>query len=201
MKCVDSGNLEDLLMSKHVAEIPLVPRMRFVYEITDSFGSVSVDGVINTQYTPYYTAPEFLKNPLLKRTAEIHIYNLRMIGYEIITRHPVFHGVQFDLILQLTKDKGQKPEESYLRDLEASLESNPEDLNIFITLMSIVTPCWDFNPESHPDVRQGNKSKQMETSMSSIYDGLHNADYTFSTDKEKSKGDIYSKMTQAVMLF
>ncbi|CAK8686743.1 unnamed protein product [Clavelina lepadiformis] len=36
MKCVDSGNLEDLLMSNHVAEIPWVPRTRFVYEIADA---------------------------------------------------------------------------------------------------------------------------------------------------------------------
>ncbi|XP_076805261.1 uncharacterized protein LOC143449076 isoform X2 [Clavelina lepadiformis] len=80
-----------------------------------------------------------------------------MIGYEIITRHPAFHRVPFDSILQPIKGKGQKPEESYLRDIEASLESNPEDLNIFITLMSVVTQCWDFNPESHPDVCQVRK--------------------------------------------
>ncbi|CAK8686887.1 unnamed protein product [Clavelina lepadiformis] len=80
-----------------------------------------------------------------------------MIGYEIITRNPVFHGVPFDLILQSIKDIGQKPEESYLRDIEASLENNPEDLNIFTTLKSIVTQCWDFNPESRPDVREVRK--------------------------------------------
>ncbi|CAK8686888.1 unnamed protein product [Clavelina lepadiformis] len=120
MECVDSGNLEDLLMSKHVAEIPWVPRMRFVYEIADALsylhyydetksfvhgdlkpqnilltsdlavkiadfgsvnvamvagvGNVSVDIAVNTQHTPYYTAPEFLKNPLLKRTAKMDVY-------------------------------------------------------------------------------------------------------------------------------
>ncbi|XP_076805766.1 uncharacterized protein LOC143449441 isoform X2 [Clavelina lepadiformis] len=326
MECVDSGNLEDLLMSKHVAEIPWVPRMRFVYEIADALsylhyydetksfvhgdlkpqnilltsdlvvkiadfgsvnvamvagvGNVSVDIAVNTQHTPYYTAPEFLKNPLLKRTAKMDVYSLGMIGYEIITRNPVFHGVPFDLILQSIKDIGQKPEESYLRDIEASLESNPEDLNIFTTLKSIVIQCWDFNPENRPDVRQVRKlairtlrsssrlqdgycmdklkhstdvppktqisvkvnleefsvpfekglkpspcyiqvdesktdpvpdqDKTKQHIMLSynwtdskavahrIYDRLHNSGYSVWIDKEKMKGDIYSKMAQAV---
>ncbi|CAK8690187.1 unnamed protein product [Clavelina lepadiformis] len=68
-----------------------------------------------------------------------------------------FTEIHFDSILQSIKVKGKKPEESYLRDLEASLGSNPEDLNIFITLKSIVTQCRDFNPKSHPDVCQVRK--------------------------------------------
>ncbi|CAK8686926.1 unnamed protein product [Clavelina lepadiformis] len=78
---------------------------------------------------------------------------------QIITRHPVFHGVSFHLILQSIKEKRQKPEESYLRDLESSLESNPEYLNIFTPLKSIVTQCWGFNLESRPDVRQVDDAK------------------------------------------
>ena len=34
----------------------------------------------------------------------------------------------------MIKEKGQKPEESYLWDIEALLESNPEDLNILTSL-------------------------------------------------------------------
>ena len=57
---------------------------------TAGANSLSVSNNKNTQHTPLYTAPEYLRDPSLPKTPEMDVYGYAMCAYEILTRKRVF---------------------------------------------------------------------------------------------------------------
>ena len=54
-------------------------------------GATTVPNAVgNTQHTPFYSGPEYLKEPSVKRYPSMDVYSYAMIGYEIVTRKQMF---------------------------------------------------------------------------------------------------------------
>ena len=112
----------------------------------------------NTQHTPLYTAPEFLRNPNNKRCRSMDVYSYGMIGYEIITRTRVFSGSQVsnDALISLIKS-GQKPSEMYINEVDNGLVENSCESIIFNKLKKLVYECWQTDAGDRPktsDIKQ-----------------------------------------------
>ena len=120
------------------------------------FGSVAIihaTGMVSSslnpcskQYTPLYSAPEFL-NDFKKQTCAIDIYSFAMIGYEILTRCRVYDdsSATLSVLISLIRETGLKPNRDKLSDVEKSLSET--NLDIFLHLKNIVVSCWHYNPE------------------------------------------------------
>ncbi|CAK8677298.1 unnamed protein product [Clavelina lepadiformis] len=200
LEFIESGSLDDFLMSSNVSHIPWPLRLRFFNEISTAlaylhhydprkafvhcdlkpqnilltpdltikiadFGATNMavaSGmadtsfvvVPNTQHTPFYTAPELLRNPLLERNTPMDVYSVGMIGYEILTRHHVFqNAIDHQLAIQLIIDRKLKPAEKYLDAVEALLDNKPEEFEVFLLLKDLMTQCWAYEPQNRPDIR------------------------------------------------
>ena len=121
--------------------------------------SLTVDDNGNSQHTPLYTAPEFLRNLNEKRCRSMDVYSYGMIGYEIITRTSVFSGSQVsgDALIYMIKTEGQKPDESSIDKVDNALVENSVESIIFHTLKKIVYECWQTDADDRPkicDVKQ-----------------------------------------------
>ncbi|XP_076809525.1 receptor-interacting serine/threonine-protein kinase 1-like [Clavelina lepadiformis] len=113
-----------------------------------------------TQHTPFYTAPELLRNMLSDKKPSMDVYSYGMVLCAILTRHPAFScddpfPPNPGLITHLIIHCGQKPKQKYLDDVESSLKDNPEDLDIFKFLKDVMVRCWDFEAKNRPDIQQG----------------------------------------------
>ena len=118
--------------------------------------SASLSIVPNKQLTWLYSAPELLKNPLMKRTCALDVYSYAMIGYEIITRQQVFFSSDrrnFNLIQQLIRDIGQKPDQELINEVKSNLVDE-SDLDICDGLELIVIECWQTNPKDRPSIKK-----------------------------------------------
>ena len=121
--------------------------------------SLTVDDNGNSQHTPLYTAPEFLRNLNEKRCRSMDVYSYGMIGYEIITRTRVFSGSQVseDALIYKIKTEGQKPDESSMDKVDNAQVENSVESIIFNTLKKIVYECWQTDADDRPkiyDVKQ-----------------------------------------------
>ncbi|CAK8697483.1 unnamed protein product [Clavelina lepadiformis] len=115
--------------------------------------SMSTTVPSNTQHTPLYTAPEFLKDVCqTKRTTKMDVYSYGMILYELLTRLVVFHGatVHVHVVVSAIISQGQRPSSKYLDKVQETLE--PGDREIFTTLKSIMERCWTENPCDRPQI-------------------------------------------------
>jgi len=119
--------------------------------------SWAITGEGNTQHTPCYAAPEFLKNPTDEKTNSMDVYSFGMIGYEILTRQVVYEGAPFNLIVNLNIAKGQKPNLKCLQNVAELLEQNKNDLEIFSELNKIVQSCWQTTPDDRPEISEVQK--------------------------------------------
>ncbi|CAK8682109.1 unnamed protein product [Clavelina lepadiformis] len=116
-------------------------------------GSITVTS--NTQHTPFYTAPELLRNILREKKPSMDVYSYGMVLYAILTRHPAFSSDNpiSGAIIEVIKSLGQKPYRPYLDRAESSLKNKPEDLQIFLFLKDIMVRCWDFEAKNRPDMQ------------------------------------------------
>ena len=131
----------------------------------------------NRQHTPFYTAPEFLKNLYAEKATSMDVYSYGMIGYEILTRSAVYKGCNIPLraLMELIKSKGQNLDLKILDDIyDSSLEKGSEDSKIFSELRNIAQRCWQYEPEDRPNMHALKQDlKEMDTSYS-IYDAATN---------------------------
>ena len=113
--------------------------------------SLSV-GEGNTQHTPYYTAPEYLRRPTKERCCSMDVYSYGMIGYEILTRRRVFDGcqVRLEVLVILIVARGEKPNNNCLKEVANMLEENPTDKEIFQELKQSCKSAGILNPKSGP---------------------------------------------------
>ncbi|CAK8682073.1 unnamed protein product [Clavelina lepadiformis] len=115
----------------------------------------SVDIASNTQHTPFYTAPELLKDLSRKKHSKMDVYSFGIVLYEILTRCTAYscnHFVKPFLIEYQIINDGQKPFPQYLDEVEASLKD--QELEIFKFLNKIMVQCWDFELEKRPDISE-----------------------------------------------
>ncbi|XP_076809509.1 uncharacterized protein LOC143452429 isoform X2 [Clavelina lepadiformis] len=110
-----------------------------------------------TQHTPFYTAPELLGNILSDKKPSMDVYSYGMVLYAILTKHPAFSSdepVNPGIIIEVIINRGQKPKQKYLDDVESSLKDKPEDLEMFKFLKAIMVRSWDFEAKNRPDVQE-----------------------------------------------
>ncbi|XP_076810332.1 uncharacterized protein LOC143453066 [Clavelina lepadiformis] len=110
----------------------------------------------NTQHTPFYTAPELLRDMLSDKKPSMDVYSYGMVLYAILTRRPAFSSDNpiSGAIIEVIKSLGQKPYQPYLDNAESSLKNKLEDLQIFLFLKDIMVRCWDFEVKSRPDIQR-----------------------------------------------
>ena len=110
----------------------------------------------NTQHTPYYTAPEYLVSSEKKRQRSMDVYSYGMIGYEIITRKPVYSGsaVSVATLLTLIAEKGQKPSKDYISKEAKTLTKNSSDWGIFHELKKVIYQCWQTAADDRPRISE-----------------------------------------------
>ena len=134
--------------------------------------SLTIGGDENTQHTPYYAAPEFLKHPTKKKTKSMDVYGFGMIGYEILTRTVVYSGVAIssDLLLRLIKETGQKPDVECLSKVGKSLEQNRYDKETFNKLEDEVKKCWQTDAKDRPLISDVKKRLEKLALAKQIYD-------------------------------
>ena len=142
-----------------------------IAEVTGASSHVDFTGESSTQHTPYYTAPEFLKNPTKDKLPSMDVYSFGMIGYEIITRQVVFKdaAVTLDVLVTLIMSNGLKPNEKLIKEVKESLPENSIDSKIFDHLRAIVQACWKTLPEERPKVSTVKKHHQQNPPLSEIY--------------------------------
>ena len=130
--------------------------------------SLAITGCNNTQHTPYYTAPEYLRNPAKEKSTSMDIYSFGMTGYEIITRQVVFStaNVKCDIVLHLIMTQGRKPDEKVIDEVE-----NEEDTDhkIYANLKKMVKQCWKTEPDNRPTILEVKKRLQGLAHSKQIY--------------------------------
>lgn len=57
------------------------------------------------------------------------------------------------VLAKITID-GEKPSQKYLDEVEESLENEPENVEIFKFMKSIMVKCWDFDPTKRPEAQK-----------------------------------------------
>ncbi|CAK8682474.1 unnamed protein product [Clavelina lepadiformis] len=79
-----------------------------------------------------------------------------IVCYDIITRHEAFTDITlpYNLVLAKIAIDGEKPSQKYLDEVEECLENEPENLEIFKFMKSIMVKCWDFDPTKRPEARK-----------------------------------------------
>ena len=114
----------------------------------------TIDGG-NTQHTPLYTAPEYLKCPTKQRSRSMDVYSYGMIGYEIVTRRRIFDGCQVSpkLLLHLIMQNGQKPDKNWINEVALGLNDG-KDKEILRVLEEVVCGCWETKPEKRPKISE-----------------------------------------------
>ena len=135
--------------------------------------TLAISGENNTQHTPFYTAPEFLKNPTKCRSQKMDVYSFGMIGYEILTTKAVYSGagVSTGVVLNLILFEGQKPDETIVNEVENSLfVKTSNDSEIFRELNKIVKQSWETDPEDRPKIADIKKRLEDLAQSKMIYD-------------------------------
>ncbi|CAK8687628.1 unnamed protein product [Clavelina lepadiformis] len=104
----------------------------------------------------FYVAPELLRDPSLQKELSSDVYSVGIVCYDIITRHEAFADVTlpFNLVLAKITIDGEKPSQKYLDEVEESLENEPENVEIFKFMKSIMVKCWDFDPTKRPEAQK-----------------------------------------------
>ena len=135
--------------------------------------TLAISGKDNTQHTPFYTAPEFLKNPTKCRSQKMDVYSFGMIGYEILTRKAVYSGasVSHEVVLNNIMFHGQKPNVTLINEVKNSLLLKcRDDSEIFRELDEIVQQSWETEPEDRPKITDVRKRLEEMTHLKNIYD-------------------------------
>ena len=102
-----------------------------------------------------------------------------MIGYEILTRQPVYSGVNLDIAVSLIISNGQKPNEQNLNDVEKALLENSGDSEIFAKLNELIKRCWQFKPEDRPKISNVKKVLNELALHVQLYDGAINEEANY----------------------
>ena len=149
-----------------------------------SASSLTSTGYNNTQHTPYYTAPEFLRDPTQGKCKSMDIYSFGMTGYEIITRKVVFStvNVKSDVMLHLITTQGEKPDEKVMDEIEIEEVADPE---IFVNLKEIVKQCWKTEPDNRPTILEVKNRLQQLARSKPIYDEATNEEVKVLAKKRK----------------
>ncbi|CAK8673658.1 unnamed protein product [Clavelina lepadiformis] len=114
--------------------------------------SLSTPMSANTQHTPYYTAPEFLKDFNKPRTAAMDVYSYSMVLYEILTRERVYGkaNASMDIVVTLIISQGIRPEEKLTNVVRDGLTC--ADLEIFNSLEKVMKESWVKDPNERPQI-------------------------------------------------
>ncbi|CAK8685896.1 unnamed protein product, partial [Clavelina lepadiformis] len=161
-------------------------------------GSITITQ--NTQHTPFYTAPELLRDLLSDKKPHNDVYSYGMVLYAILTRHPAFSSddpVNSGLIIELIIQRGQKPRQQYLDDVESSLKNKPEDLKIFKFLEEIMIQCWDFQPKNRPSIKtvyEGIDQKLRSLNKSDVT--FHISDLKKDEEPEPTRNSMKIKLSE-----
>ena len=186
-----ASGLEYLHLQKGLIHGDLKPQNilldeNLVAKIAD-FGAVSISTSALTssleiesskQLTELYSPPELLKQPSITRTYAMDVYSFAMIGYEIICRKQVYKGFE-NLVLQLIKDLGQKPDLGHINKEEKSLV-NESDKTIFSKLKEVMIKCWETVPANRPSI------KDVKSSLASISSDVPDISYLKSKPKNRT---------------
>jgi len=118
--------------------------------------TMTFDRDITSQHSPYYTAPELLKDLTQERNCSMDVYSYGMTGYEILTRKEVYSGsqVNIEVLMYKIKFEGQKPDTNFFDTIASNLEKNSSDLAIFNELKKIVYHCWQTEANDRPKISQ-----------------------------------------------
>ena len=149
--------------------------------------TLDISGEDNTQHTPYYTAPEFLKDTSKPKRQSMDVYSFGMIGYEILTRKAVYSGasVSSAAVLSLIKLEGQKPDVTIMNQVETSLKEISNDSQIFGVLVEIVKQSWETDPEDRPKIADVKKKLTNLAQSKKIYDKATNEDAEAVVERRK----------------
>jgi len=132
--------------------------------------SMTISGEGNTQHTPFYTAPEYLRKPTKEKCCSMDVYSYGMIGYEILTRKRVFDGSQvpLDVLMYLIKNEGRKPDESCLNKVSKTLKKTKNEHKIFSKLKTIVQQCWKTDAQKRPKISNVKKDLENFSTMENV---------------------------------
>ena len=151
--------------------------------------SITADG--NTQHTPLYTAPEYLKNPNQQKTCSMDVYSYGMIGYEIITRKKVYSGTNAPS--NIIKDwilRGEKPDLSCIDEVANALKKKRSNLAIFDELKDTVYQCWQTKAEDRPNISVVEKRLNKLAQNEQIYDRETNSQVSYLISHRKLKSSL-----------
>ncbi|XP_076821602.1 receptor-interacting serine/threonine-protein kinase 2-like isoform X2 [Clavelina lepadiformis] len=114
--------------------------------------SLSTPISANTQHTPYYTAPEFLKDFNKPRTAAMDVYSYSMVLYEILTRERVYGRAKtsMDIVVSVIISRDTRPDEKLTSVVRDGLKS--ADLEIFNSLEKVMKESWVRDPNERPQI-------------------------------------------------
>ena len=142
----------------------------------------------NTQHTPFYTAPEYLRNPTKLRCCSMDVYSFGMIGYEVITRERVYSGSQVAdaTLIELIVDRGQKPNIQSIDNVGDILVADSIDKAIFDKIKKVVYRCWQTNAENRPKISEVKRDLDLLAQREHIYDKVNDNEATALIIERKS---------------
>jgi len=127
----------------------------------------------NSQHTPFYTAPEFLRKTTEQRSCSMDVYSYGMVGYEIVTRTRVFSNAALSdvALLELIRTVNQKPDEKMLAEVAKSLkESCNSDFELCDKLTKVVVECWKTKADDRPKISKIKTDLEKLVQEENMYD-------------------------------
>ena len=121
---------------------------------TAGANSLSVSNNKNTQHTPLYTAPEYLRDPSLPKTPEMDVYGYAMCAYEILTRKRVFSdaSLHYEIVKNMIKEDGLKPTLKIVDEVANENKKSLKNLEMLSTFKKVMIMSWATNCEERPDI-------------------------------------------------
>nr|CAB3265595.1 receptor-interacting serine/threonine-protein kinase 1-like [Phallusia mammillata] len=106
------------------------------------------------QFTPYYTAPEKLKDLTMKPRKQHDVYAFSMITYWTLTRKAPYPRLTQEERRELLEEikKGKRPDCQEIHDWIQTLDG--EDKEIAEQLQLLMKRCWDQDPTKRPTMTE-----------------------------------------------
>jgi len=177
---------------RHYIHGDLKPQNILLTDTLRSCSTMSIDSGKNTQHTPLYSAPEFLRNPHNERSYKMDVYSYGLIGFEVVTRKRVFSGSFSNnaLLEHLIREVGQKPDVNMLDEVIENLKEmgNSCDFTICDKLKKIVLECWKFKADDRPKISEVKTDLEILTQAENVYDEATDEEAKTVVNKMKQMG-------------